>query len=57
VVAATVSVEFGGGPPPAPPAAGTGPALLDNLGRLIGLDDGRAAAPDDGRNRRPPDGS
>jgi membrane protein len=56
VVAATVSVELGGGPPPAA-RAGTGSALLDNLGRLIGLDDGRPSAPDDGRDRRPSDGS
>jgi membrane protein len=57
VVAATVSVELGGGPPPVPPPSGTAPALLDNLGRLIGLDDQRARSPDDGQDRRIADAS
>jgi membrane protein len=37
VAAAVVSVELGGGPPPPPPSDDTAPALLVNLGRLIGL--------------------
>src|SRR3954471_11429642 len=56
VAAATVSVELGGGAPPVPPPSGTGPALLDNLGRLIGLDDQRAPSPPDGSDRRAADG-
>jgi membrane protein len=52
VAAAVVSVELGGGPPPVPPPSGTGPALLDNLGRLIGLDDQRASSRD-ARSDRP----
>jgi membrane protein len=59
VAAATVSVELGGGPPPAPPADGTAPALLVNLGRLTGLGapSSSPTSSDDGRGTRAPDDS
>jgi membrane protein len=55
VAAATLSVELGGGPPPVPPPRGSAPAMLDTLGRLIGLDDPRAPTPEDAPARPSPD--